>query len=535
MGHAVGIDLGTTYSAVSVLRSDGTPEILLNADGDPITPSVVLFQDFGDGDEPLVGTIAKSSAATSLEDVVQFVKRYMGDPHWRFDSASGVSYTAEEVSAVILKRLRQDAELALGEPVTDAVITVPAYFDDARRTATKHAGRIAGLNVLRVLNEPTAAALSYGLDRETSGTVLVYDLGGGTFDVTLMRINGTEFDVVATDGDRNLGGFDFDNALMEFVTAELSKQGAGNVLDDLEALAALRERTEMAKRSLTTVAKTNVQVTVGGRPYRVAVTRKDFEAACRSLLNRTRELVEDVLEVGRIGWKQVDHVVLIGGSTRMPMIREMVEKLSGKKAETGVNPDEAVAMGAAIQAAMEVAAGNTGSGGSPEPTSGPHQGAEPATASSTSMEPFAGRDVRVSDVTSQALGVIVLKDPEHADEEVNLVVIPRNTKVPAEHSAEVSTVHDNQSHIDVRVTQGDDEDPAFVVEVGKGTLALPSYPKGSPIGVTYRYDVDQTVEVDVVDLVTNTPLGSFEVDRVANLTEAQVLEAQSKMRAITVS
>ncbi|MGH3353212.1 MAG: Hsp70 family protein [Nocardioides sp.] len=530
MGQVVGIDLGTTYSAVAVLRSDGTPEILLNADGDPITPSVVLFQDFGDGDEPLVGTMARSSAGTSPEDVVQFVKRYMGDPHWRFDSASGTSYTAEEVSAIILKRLRQDAELALGEPVTDAVITVPAYFDDARRTATKHAGRIAGLNVLRVLNEPTAAALSYGLDRQTSGTVLVYDLGGGTFDVTLMRINGTEFDVVATDGDRNLGGFDFDNALMEHVAAELAGQGAGNVLDDLDAIAALRERTEMAKRSLTTVAKTNVQVTIGGRPYRVAVTRKDFETACRSLLNRTQELVEDVLDAGSTSWKQVDHVVLIGGSTRMPMIREMVEKLSGKKAESGVNPDEAVALGAAIQAAMEVAAGNTG--GSPDPA--PAQSdAEPA-APGTSVESWAGRDVRVSDITSQALGVIVV-DEDDQTREINLVVIPRNTKVPADHSTVVSTLYDSQTHLDVRVTQGDDADPAFVVEVGKSTLSIPAYPKGSPVRITYRYDIDQTIEVDVIDLVTSTPLGSFEVDRVANLTEAQVQEAESRMRAITVS
>ncbi|TQL69077.1 molecular chaperone DnaK [Nocardioides albertanoniae] len=530
MGRAIGIDLGTTFSATAVLESTGEPVILPSADGDATTPSVVLFQDFGSGDEPLVGAMAKHQAATAPLDVVQFVKRHMGDPHWRFDSSAGETYTAEEVSAIILKRLKQDAELALDTDVTDAVITVPAYFDDARRTATRQAGKIAGLNVLRVLNEPTAAALAYGLDETRDATVLVYDLGGGTFDVTLMRIQDTTFDVVATDGDRNLGGFDFDNALIQYVADELAEQGATGVLDDMDALALLRERAEMAKRTLTTVASTNVTVTIGGKPYRVKVSRTDFEKACRSLLNRTRELVEDVLDQGRIGWKQVDEVLLVGGSTRMPMIREMVTSLSGKKPATDINPDEAVALGAAIQAAIEQSTQPSGQGAAPDETRHPEQAPE----QTFGPAPFSGRDVTVRDVTSQALGVIVLEDAEH-DREANLVVIGRNTKVPAEESRQVRTTYDSQTQVEVRVTQGDDTDPAFVVEIGRSMLSLPPYPQGAPLRITYHYDVDQTVFVELEDLTANRSLGTFEVERVANLTAAQVELAEAKIRAITVN
>ncbi len=271
MGIAIGIDLGTTNSAVAVLRPSGKPEVLKNQEGSPVTASVVLFQSFGGPDEPLVGELAKRQAAAYPGDVVQLVKRFMGDPSWRFDSSTGAQYKAEEISAIILKRLKQDAELALGETVTDAVITVPAYFDDARRTATKQAGRIAGLNVLRVINEPTAAALSYGLDAGVDGTVLVYDLGGGTFDVTILRINGSQFDVLATDGDRNLGGFEWDNALMNLVTDQLAKQGVRGLLDDMAAVADLREKAEFAKKALSSLSNTKIQLSFGGNHHRVEV------------------------------------------------------------------------------------------------------------------------------------------------------------------------------------------------------------------------------------------------------------------------
>lgn len=517
MGRAVGIDLGTTYSAVAVLDAAGGGVVLQNSEGENTTPSVVFFSTSDGKDEPVVGTMAKHMAATSPDDVVQFVKRHMGDPNWRFDSSSGQSYTAEEVSAIILKRLKQDAELALGEPVTDAVITVPAYFDDARRTATKQAGKMAGFNVMRVLNEPTAAAISYGLDDEKNGTILVYDLGGGTFDVTALRVKDLNFEVLGTDGDRNLGGFDFDNALMKLIADDVAKQGGEGLLNDYEATADLREKAEMAKRSLSNVAKTNVFITFQGKNYKVSVSRKDFEKATGSLLNRTRELVEDVLDETNLTWDGIDYVLLIGGSTRMPMVREMVEKISGKTPENNVNPDEAVALGASIQAALEVANGS---------------GSVDVDDSNTPVVPAAGKDIVIQDVTSQALGTLTY-NPE-TDTERNTVVIPRNAKIPGSYSEEFSTVSDNQTEIRVQVTQGDDPDPQFVVILGESTLRIPPYPKHSPIRVTYHYDIDQTVQIEVTDLVSNQSLGTFEIDRAANLNEEQVAVATDKIGNMTV-
>lgn len=509
MPRAVGIDLGTTYSAVALLSGTGDPKILPNRDGESITPSVVLFQAFDGRDEPLVGTMAKHSATSAPQDVVQFVKRNIGDSTWRFDATSGVSYSAEEVSAIILRRLIEDAELATGEPVTDAVITVPAYFDDARRTATRQAGRIAGLNVLRVLNEPTAAALSFGLDTAAEGTVLVYDLGGGTFDVTLMRISGGEFDVLGTDGDRNLGGFDFDNRLIEYIATKVGEQGGPDLLEDDAQVVALREKAEMAKRSLTTVATATVHLSAGGRPFRVAVERAEFERVTADLVSRTRDLTNAVLGEGRVAWPEVDHVLLVGGSTRMPMIRAMVESLAGKPADRSVNPDEAVALGAAIQAAMEDSA-----------------------ATGADVVLFEGAAPVIADVTSQSLGVIQLDDQTGRD--VNTVVIPRNSKVPAKRSVDGYTVVDNQSSIKVQVTEGDDADPEYVFEVGSKELPIPPYPKGAPVRVTYAYDIDQTVFIELTDLTANTSLGTFTVDRLANLTDAQVSTAARKVSSLSV-
>lgn len=509
MSRAVGIDLGTTYSAVAILRDTGEPEVLANRDGENITPSVVLFQAFDGRDEPLVGTMAKHSAASAPEDVVQFVKRNMGDSAWRFNSTSGAAYSAEEVSAIILRRLKEDAELALGEPVTDAVITVPAYFDDARRTATRHAGKIAGLNVLRVLNEPTAAALSFGLDTSAEGTVLVYDLGGGTFDVTLMRISGGEFDVLGTDGDRNLGGFDFDNRLIEYIAAKVEEQGGPDLLDDNAQVVALREKAEMAKRSLTTVATTTVHVSAGGRPFRVAVERSEFERITADLVNRTRDLTQHVLEEAGVSWGEVDHVLLVGGSTRMPMVRSLVEKLAGKAADRSVHPDEAVALGAAIQAAMEDSA-----------------------ATGADIALFEGSAPVIADVTSQSLGVIQVDGDTGRD--VNTIVIPRNSKIPAKLSTDGYTTVDNQTSINVQVTEGDDTNPDYVVEIGSKDLPIPPYPKGAPVRITYAYDIDQTVFVELTDLTANKSLGTFTLDRLANLTDDQVNAAARKVSSLSV-
>lgn len=519
MSKAVGIDLGTTNSAVAILRDNGKPEILKNQGGDNTTPSVVLFQSFEGGkEEPLVGLLARNQAAAFPNDVVQHIKRFMGDPNWRFVSSSGNDYSPEEISAIILKRLKQDAELALGEPVTDAVITVPAYFDDARRTATKQAGKIAGLNVLRVLNEPTAAALAYGVNYEKSGTVLVYDLGGGTFDVTVLRIQGGNFDVIATDGDKSLGGFDFDNELINFVASYLEKQGVKKLLEDMDVVADLREKAEFAKKALSNMSNTNIQVSVGGKHYKVPVSRDEFERVTASLMTRTEEIVEDVLGAAKMTWNQIDHLLLIGGSTRMPMVKKMVERISGKKVELDVNPDEAVALGAAVQAALE----SVKEGGSDlVPTSG------------GTVDLFGRQGITISDVTSQSLGVIQLDSETNQDK--NTIVIPRNSKIPTKLSVGGLTVVDNQTELRIQVTQGEDEDPAFVTQIGESILRIPPYPKGSPIEITFCYDEDQTVQIEVFDLTAKQSLGTFEIDRIANLDDEQVNTAATKISNLDVN
>lgn len=521
MAKAIGIDLGTTYSAVSVLQEDGKPIILPNSEGQNITPSVVLFPDNGgENDEPLVGDMAKRSAATSPLDVVQFVKRQMGDPNWRFTTANGHTYTAEEISAIILKKLKNDAEIALGESVTDAVITVPAYFDDTRRTATKQAGKIAGLNVLRVLNEPTAAALSYGLNYNQSGTVLVYDLGGGTFDVTIMEINNGTFNVLATDGNRNLGGFDFDNRIAEYVLEQLKVQGlTADISMEDTIIADIREKSELAKKSLSIVTQATIILTIHGKQFKIKITREEFEERTKDLLKTTEELVEYTMQAAGKTWPQIDHLLLIGGSTRMPMVKSLMTRISGRQPELNVNPDEAVAMGAAVQAYISQ-----------------HEASE--TSSDNILADSATTDLvldlvkDISDVTSQALGVIMLNEFEKDE---NYVVIPRNAKIPTKGEQHAVTVVDQQTHINVQVTQGEDSDVRYVVVIGSKEIPIPHYPKGAPFTVYYAYDIDQTVYVELYDDTARKTVGKFEIDRVLNMDDKAVSNAIRRIGGMTVS
>jgi molecular chaperone DnaK len=505
----VGIDLGTTFSAIARVNNLGKPEIIRNRDGDTVTPSVVLFQ----GDVPLVGAMAKRSAATAPLDVVQFVKRHMGDPSWRFDTTEGEVFRPEQVSALILKRLREDAQDALGEPVTGAVITVPAYFDDARRRATKDAGTIAGLDVLRVFNEPTSAALAYGHAEQTDGSVLVHDLGGGTFDVTVLRISGGEFDILATGGDAQLGGFNWDNELMRLLNERFRAEGGPDLMADEVSAADLREKAELAKHSLTTVEKTRVVLSAGGVTKVLPVTRAEFEDVTSGLLGRTRDIALNVLEDAGLGWRDIDRLLLVGGSTRMPMIRTMIERESGRAAERSINPDEVVALGAAIQAHLLETEGRPG----------------------TALVRIGNQPVVISDVTSQGLGVITLDPPTPRGRRVNTIIISPNTKIPAKSRDVLVTIFDEQPAIEVEVTQGDDTDPDYVRIIGRQTIPIPRYPAGAEIEICYAYDIDQVVFIELTDVTTGRQLGTFEVSSDANLTPQEVLYAAHKMRVIEVS
>jgi len=512
MRRTLGIDLGTTNSAVATVE-DGEVQILNNAEGWPTTPSVVFFPDDSDDDAHLVGLMAKNSAAMTPANVVQFIKNKIG----RRDitkSPSGTEYTPETISALILKKLKQDAEEALGESgIVDVVITVPAYFGDDRRKATLDAGKIAGLNVLRLINEPTAAAVAFGMDKGKEGKVLVYDLGGGTFDVTLMEIKNGEFDVIGTNGDPNLGGRNFDNKLTELIIADLESQGCVVDVTDDVLFADIREKAEHAKKALSQKEQATTKHTVSGKNYTVKLTRESFEEASKQLLERTKLYLSDMMDEAKVTWESVDHLLVIGGSTRMPMVKNMLEELSGKTIKYEVNPDTAVAMGAALLA-----------------NATPPEGQE-STAPSGDVGGIA--NFKIYDVTSQSLGVITVSD-EDVNKKINSVIIPHNTKIPAKKSSTFATMFDNQTRVLVEVTEGNDTEVEYVKVIGSSTLELPAYPKGSPIEVIYQYDIDQTIFVEVIDKVADKSLGTFEIDRVSNLSKEQLANAISAVSDITV-
>ncbi|MEV8537809.1 Hsp70 family protein [Streptomyces sp. NPDC051572] len=533
MTRVVGIDLGTTYCAVAVADRSGRPSIVRNREGENITPSVVMFQ----GDTVVVGSQAKRSAATAPDHVVQFVKRYMGETNPVYHSESGTAYRPEEISALLLKRLKEDAEMMLGEPVEQAVITVPAYFDDARRKATQDAGRLAGLDVLRIVNEPTAAALAYGLDQSTGdgrddgeeiGTVLVYDLGGGTFDITVMRVEDGDYTVIATDGDRNLGGFDWDGALMNHLNGAFMAAGGPDLTEDSALQAELRDKAEIAKRTLSNAPQSVVILSAGGRHEQIRVTREKFEEITAELLDRTRIITEGVLADAGLGWADIDRLLLVGGSTRMPMVQELIQRLAGREPERGIAQDEVVALGAALiglDAAVRAEDAQekrkyVGSGATVD--SAPGDGLARLTK---------GKVKSIRDVTSQSLGMIAVRD-DNLDLEYNAVIIPHNTPVPAKKSDTFHTVSEQQSRLKVQVTEGDDEDLEYVKTVGDGTIDIPRYPKGAPFEVSYSYDVDGVIHVEVKDVTTGKWLGEFELERPDNLNAAELAELGDRVARI---
>ncbi|MDP9254643.1 MAG: Hsp70 family protein, partial [Verrucomicrobiota bacterium] len=349
---AVGIDLGTTFSAVAHIDAYGKPQIIPNAESERITPSVILF----DGTNVVVGTSAKNSAVAEPEKIVDFIKREMGKPKEQFHrDFNGVIYSAEELSALIVKKLIIDAERYLKEPVTDAVITVPAYFNDAERTATITAGQLAGLNVLQIINEPTAAALAYGLDKlDEDQTVFVFDLGGGTFDVTIMRIEQQKLHIIATNGDHRLGGKDWDDIIVNYVAEEFDRGHGENPLLDLQSYQDLQTRAVAAKLQLSSRKRTTVVHNHQGKSVKVELTRQDFEKRTRHLIEKCKTICEIVMQEAKMSWDKIDKTLLVGGMTRMPMVRDMIAQMSTAPLVVDVNPDEAVAIGASIQATLSM-------------------------------------------------------------------------------------------------------------------------------------------------------------------------------------
>ena len=492
MSKVVGIDLGTTFSAIAHVNEYGKPEIIPNAESERITPSVILF----DEDLVVVGETAKENAIAEPELIVEFVKREMGKSkaeYFRsFDGPVGAlckEYGPAELSALILKKLTQDAEGYLGEKITDAVITVPAYFHDAEREATRNAGIIAELNVLQVLNEPTAAALAYGIDQLGSDqNVFVFDLGGGTFDVTVMKVSESAIQMIATNGDHRLGGKDWDDKIIRYVADLFQVEHGEDPLRDLRAYQDLQNRVVDAKKALSRRPRTSIVCQYDGKSTRVDLTREKFEELTADLLEKCRSLCEVVLAEAKMTWDHIDTVLLVGGSTRMPMVREMLAEISGKEINPmEVNPDEVVALGAAIQGTLR-------------------QISEGAAAElpDAVVDRFIGADgeakVTVTDGATHNLGLVIRNAQ---DDEIVHVMIPKMTTVPCEMADEFGTVRANQSSVLIRVVQGLEQDQQETDgitfeehKLGECLLGLPSgLPRGARIDVTYKYNLDQTLEV----------------------------------------
>ncbi len=501
MGKIIGIDLGTTNSCVAVMEG-GEPVVIANSEGARTTPSVVSFQANG---ERLVGQVAKRQAITNPDKTIISIKREMGTNHKT--NIDGKDYSPQEISAMVLQKIKADAEAYLGETVTQAVITVPAYFNDAERQATKDAGKIAGLEVLRIINEPTAASLAYGLDKtDKSEKILVYDLGGGTFDVSILELGDGVFEVLSTNGDTKLGGDDFDNKVMDYIAETFKAENGIDLRNDKMALQRLKEAAEKAKIELSSSTQTNINLpfitadATGPKHVDMNLTRAKFNELTHDLVQRSIEPMKKALSDAGLSMNQVDKVILVGGSTRIPAVQEAVKNFTGKDPSKGVNPDECVAIGAAIQAG--VLTGEV-------------------------------KDVLLLDVTPLTLGIETLGG-------VATPLIERNTTIPARKSQVFSTAADGQTSVEIHIVQGERQMAADNKTLGRFTLSgIAPAPRGIPqIEVTFDIDANGIVKVSAVDkgtgkeanitITASTNLSDDEVDRAVK--EAEKFAEEDKKR-----
>lgn len=504
MAKVVGIDLGTTNSVVAVMEG-GQPTVIANAEGARTTPSIVSFSKNG---EILVGQLAKRQAILNPDRTIISIKRHMGDDHKT--PIDGKDWTPQEISAKILRKLKDDASKYLGEEVSQAVITVPAYFNDSQRQATKDAGKIAGLEVLRIINEPTAASLAYGLDKKADETILVFDLGGGTFDVSILEVGDGVFEVKSTSGDTRLGGDDFDEKVIDWLAAEFKKQEGLDLRSDKQAMQRLKEAAEKAKCELSSVTETNISLPFitadqnGPKHLEVSLSRALFNELTKDLVERCRKPVEQAIADAKVSLSEIDEIVMVGGSSRIPAIQELVKALTGKDPHAGVNPDEVVAIGAAVQAG--VLAGEV-------------------------------KDIVLLDVTPLTLGIETLGG-------VMTKMIERNTTIPAQRKEVYSTADDNQTSVDIKIFQGERSMANDNKLLGNFRLeGIPSAPRGIPkIEVAFDIDANGILNVSAKDMASgkeqkitiqaSTNLSDDEIDKMVKEAEANATEDEKRKQEV---